>query len=273
MATNSARTYLFVPANRPERYAKALAAGADEVIFDLEDAVPPDEKNTARDLLADWLTPKQRIIVRVNAVDTAWFEDDLRLLAHPGIAGVMLSKAERPNQIHLLREKRADLFVLPLIETAEGINAVNEVATAEGVQKLVFGSIDLQADLMMQCEDEELLFFRTSLSVASRLAGLDAPVDGVCTSIDDSAKLTEETLRARRLGFGSKLCIHPRQVPIVAAAFAPTSAEIWWARRVIAADKESGGAAVRIDGKMVDRPVVLKALAVLESARSVTTDE
>lgn len=264
--THAARTYLFVPANRPDRYAKALSTEADEIIFDLEDAVPPEEKKTARDMLANWLTPKQRIIVRVNAVNTEWFEEDLRLLAHPGIAGVMLSKAERPDHVQSLRKKRRDIAILPLIETASGMANVNQVAASEGVQRLVFGSIDLQAELGMQCEDEELLTFRSMLTLASCLAGLIGPVDGVCTAIDDQDKLIAETLRARRLGFAAKLCIHPRQISHVSKAFSPTDAEIWWARRVIDANEKAGGAAVRLDGKMIDRPVVLRAQALLEQA-------
>jgi len=261
-----ARAYLFVPGNRPDRYHKALAAGADTVVIDLEDAVPPADKDAARETLARWLTPAHHVVVRINAADSAWFNQDLALLTHAGIAGVMLPKAESSGDIAALRRVCGNLPVLPLIETAAGFHGIGGIAASAGVQRLVFGSVDLQADLGMACEDEELLYFRSAIVLASRLAGLEAPVDGACTTIDDPGQLASEALRARRLGFGGKLCIHPRQVPVVMESFSPTESQIRWALRVIEADKRAAGAAVSVDGKMVDRPVVLKAMATLGEA-------
>ena len=130
----------------------------------------------------------------------------------------------------------------------------------------MFGSIDFQADLGIEGEGIELLFFRSRIVLASRLAGLQPPVDGVSTSIDDPASVEADARQARRLGFGAKLCIHPRQVQTVNRGFSPTPAQREWARRVIEADAASGGAPVAVDGKMVDRPVVLKAQALLAAA-------
>ncbi|OWW18093.1 hypothetical protein AYR66_02885 [Noviherbaspirillum denitrificans] len=127
----------------------------------------------------------------------------------------------------------------------------------------MFGSIDFQVDLGIEGDDEELLHYRSELVLASRLAGIAQPVDGVTTAIDNPDVLRKETLRARRFGFGGKLCIHPRQVEHVNAFFAPTQEEVAWARRVLAVAGNPDGAAVALDGKMVDRPVILKAQQVM----------
>jgi citrate lyase subunit beta/citryl-CoA lyase len=262
-----ARTYLFAPGSRPERFGKALEAGADAVILDLEDAVGPGDKAAARDAVAGWLSPQRPVLVRINGSDTAWFEDDLAVCALPGVAGVVLPKAERPEQVAAVAARAgAGVPVLPLIETAAGIWNAHAVATAPGVQRLLFGSIDFQVDLGIDGEGEELLHFRSQLVLVSRVAGLLAPVDGVCTAIDDPARIREETQRARRLGFGAKLCIHPKQVAPVAECYRPTPEQVEWARRVVAADAASGGAAVALDGKMIDRPVLLKAREILAGA-------
>jgi citrate lyase subunit beta/citryl-CoA lyase len=136
----------------------------------------------------------------------------------------------------------------------------------KGVARLAFGSIDFQFDLGIEGDDEELLYFRSMLVLASRVAGLTAPIDGVTVALDDDAKLHADTLRARRFGFGAKLCIHPRQVASVNAGFRPTAVEVAWATRVLAAAREANGAAVAVDGKMVDRPVILRAQRIVDDA-------
>jgi citrate lyase subunit beta/citryl-CoA lyase len=255
------RSYLFVPGDRPERFAKALASGADAVIVDLEDAVAIAAKDAAREALGAWLATAghaSRIVVRINAVDTPWFAADLELCRSPAVAAVMLPKAERVSDL-----ARIEKPLLPLLETAAGIDAARELARAARVQRLVFGSIDLQLDLGISGEGDELLLFRSQLVLMSRLAGIAPPVDGVCTAIDDAAQLRADTQRARRLGFGAKLCIHPRQAQVVNAGFSPSEDELVWARRVRDAAAQAGGAAVAVDGKMVDRPVILRAEALL----------
>ncbi|WP_142809237.1 HpcH/HpaI aldolase/citrate lyase family protein [Tepidiphilus olei] len=259
-----ARTYLFVPGNRPERFSKALSARADVVILDLEDAVPPEEKAEARRAVREWLDPARPVAVRINAAQTPWFEDDLSLLSQPAVSAVILPKAERSEDIGLVRSRaQRPLPVLPIIETALGYAAAQTLARTEGVQRLVFGSLDFQVDLGIEGEEEALLAFRSGLVLASRLAEIAAPVDGVTPAIDDEERIRAEALRARRLGFGGKLCIHPRQIPIVRAAFQPSAEEMAWARRVLEAVARSGGAAVAVDGKMVDRPVILRAERIL----------
>lgn len=265
----SARSYLFVPADRPERYAKALASGADAVIVDLEDAVAPAAKERARATLAAWLdSGGAGIVVRINAAASPEFDADLAIAARPGVVAVVVAKAERVEGLARVRAAAPAAALLPLIETAAGIDRVREIAGAPGVQRLVFGSIDLQLDLGVEGDGDELLVFRSALVLASRLAGLDAPVDGVSTAIDDAAALDADTRRARRLGFGAKLCIHPRQVAVVHAAFAPSADELAWAGRVVAAAAAAAGGAVAVDGRMVDRPVLLRAQALLARTRA-----
>lgn len=272
--TPHCRSYLFVPGDRPERFDKALAAGADAIVIDLEDAVAPPNKTQARAAVADWLSAKHLtaegpVIVRINGAETPWFQEDLALCAHAGVAAVMLPKAERIEEVLAAARTSADerrTAVLPLIETAVGFSRAQAIAVTAGVQRLAFGAIDFQLDLGIHGDDEELLFFRSQLVLASRLAGIEAPIDGVCTALDDAQRLGREATRARRLGFGAKLCIHPRQVEAVNRAFSPGEDEIAWAQRVLQSAAGNGGA-VAVDGKMVDRPVILRAEAIVREAQ------
>lgn len=260
-----ARSYLFVPGARPERFQKALAAGAHRVIIDLEDAVPLDGKNDAREAVAAWLSSKHPVAIRINGAGTAWFEDDLGLCVNEGVEAIVLPKAEDASVIAGIRHVTGDrVAVLPLIETARGLWNALDVARAPGVERLLFGALDYQLDLGIV--EEELLHARSQLVLASRVADLLPPVDGVTAAFDDPAIVRREAQRARAIGFGGKLCIHPRQVPEVNAAFRPTEQEIAWAQRVVAADAASPGAAVAVDGKMVDRPVLIKAQSILVEA-------
>jgi citrate lyase subunit beta/citryl-CoA lyase len=264
------RSLLFVPGHRADRFDKALAAGASAVIIDLEDAVAPPDKDAARATLQAWLSaqtrPEHAVIVRINSADTPWFERDLALCGAPGVAGVMLPKAESAETLAKVRAAGAR-GLLPLVESAAGIANLDAIARAPGVWRLAFGSIDLQVDLgLKDATEDELLPFRLQLVLASRLAGIGAPVDGVSTAIDDADRLAQDVARARRLGFGGKLCIHPKQVAGVNAGMAPSAAERDWARRVIDAAAVAGGAAVAVDGKMVDKPVLLRAEAILRES-------
>ena len=259
------RSYLFVPADRADRYDKALAAGAGAVIVDLEDAVAPDAKVAAREQLLRWFSraPSQ-VLVRVNAGETEWFADDLALCGHAAVAGVVVPKAERRADLAHASAIAAGRRLYPLIETAAGYDAMRTLASAPGVERLMFGSIDFQVDLGIGGEDDALLVFRSHMVLASRLAGVRAPVDGVSPAIDDAEALRADAERARRLGFGAKLCIHPKQVAVVERAFAPSEAERDWARRVLDAAARAKGGVVAVDGRMVDKPVMLRARAILD---------
>ncbi|MES2841706.1 MULTISPECIES: CoA ester lyase [unclassified Hydrogenophaga] len=263
------RAYLFVPADRPERFAKARASGADAVIVDLEDAVAPEAKASARDALATALDASAPLVVRINAAGTPWFEDDLELCRHPGVAAVMLPKAEGIDAVCTVVEITYK-DVLPIIESARGLREIHSIASVPGVIRLAFGSVDLALDLGIDCApdgaESELLAFRSQVVLASRLAGLAAPVDGVSTAIEDLQRLQADTERSRRLGFGAKLCIHPKQLAIVQAVFTPTPERLDWARRVCKAFETAGGSAVAVDSQMVDLPVYQRAQAVLRDA-------
>ena len=259
------RSYLFVPGDRDDRFDKALAAGADVTVLDLEDAVNPDCKAAAREAIRGWLARGGRAAVRVNAIGTEWHEADCALLAEPGIALAMLPKAEDPRKLaDFAARLPAGLPVVPLVETALGIFAARDLARAPGVCQLAFGSVDFQLDTGIEGEGEELLLARSQLVLASAAAGIAPPVDGVTVAIDDEDRLRADTLRARRLGFGGKLCIHPRQVAPVHAALAPQPEEVGRARAIVAAADRAGAGAIRLDGKLIDRPVVERARRVLE---------
>jgi len=274
-----ARTFLFVPADRPERHARALASGAGGVIVDLEDAVAPDQKEEARAQLrasfsALSAAQRQRLLVRINAWGTPWHASDLaevsELAAQGLIAGVMLPKAERAADLQRLSAALGPKGLLvPLIESAAGLEAVRELAEATQVLRLAFGNLDFQADLGLACDagEAELVPVRLALVLASRRAGLAAPIDGVTPDWRDTARLANDAARARRGGFGAKLCIHPDQVAPVHAALGPSADELAWARRVLDATHAAGGGVVSLDGRMVDAPVVRLAerLLALES--------
>jgi citrate lyase subunit beta/citryl-CoA lyase len=263
-----ARTFLFVPADRPERHARALAAGTGGVIVDLEDAVAPERKASAREGLAASFgalpeAGRQRLLVRINASGTPWHDDDrtavAALVAQGLIAGVVLPKAERAGDLRQLAEAiGATGLLVPLIESAAGLAAVDELATAPQVLRLAFGNLDFQADVGLACDadEAELVPVRLALLLATRRAGLHAPIDGVTANWRDLQLLAADTARARRGGFGAKLCIHPDQVAPVHAALGPTADELAWAHRVIDAVRSAGGGVASLDGRMVDAPVV-----------------
>ncbi|MBN3756019.1 CoA ester lyase [Paraburkholderia sp. Tr-20389] len=271
MADLAPRSYLFVPGNRPDRFAKAAASGVDVVVIDLEDAVPPEEKKVARAALSEWLSANDTpITVRVNDVNSEWFRDDIGVCRAPSVKAVMLPKTERIDDIFLCEFAGKPTDILPMIETAQGFRNVAAIAQHRLTTRLVFGNVDFQLDLGIDGDDEQLLYFRSQIVLASRIGNLLAPVDGVSITLDDTAQIERDTLRARRLGFGAKLCIHPKQVAAVNAAFVPTAKDVEWATKVVAAAAASHGAAVAVDGRMVDRPVILKAQEILaESQRRV----
>jgi citrate lyase subunit beta / citryl-CoA lyase len=262
------RSYLFVPGNRPDRFAKAAASGVDVVVIDLEDAVPPAEKKVARAALAEWLaTNHGPVAVRVNDVNSEWFREDIALCRAPSVSTIMLPKAERIDDIFLCEFAGKPTEILPMIETAQGFRNVVAIAQHRLTTRLVFGNVDFQLDLGIEGDDEQLLYFRSQIVLASRLGNLLPPVDGVSLTLDDAEQIERDTLRAKRLGFGAKLCIHPKQVAAVNAAFLPTETEIAWASKVVESAVASHGAAVAVDGRMVDRPVILRAQAILAESQ------
>jgi citrate lyase subunit beta/citryl-CoA lyase len=257
----SARSWLFVPGHRADRFDKAAASGADIVVHDLEDAVSPDDKATARAQVTRRLTGGGVGCVRINGIGTPWHEDDVAaLVGAPGLRAVLVPKAEDPRELAALGAA-LDVPVVALIETALGQHRVHELAAAPGVARLAFGSIDFALDIGADDAALPLLLARSSLVLASRVAGLPAPVDGVTQALDDPAVIARDTAASVGLGFGGKLCVHPRQVAAVNAGFLPSEAAVRQAQQVLAAVGDGGPA--RIDGRMVDRPVVERARQLL----------
>jgi citrate lyase subunit beta/citryl-CoA lyase len=265
--------FLFVPGTRPERFAKALDSGADAVILDLEDAVPEEEKQSARDAIRTaWPQftdeQKKRLVLRSNAPGTKFYAADLMLAKELNIACLLIPKSESLDQINGAAQVLPNTAIVPMIETAIGLDKLKELANSNQVLRIALGNIDLQADLGMICDPQEteLQTARYQIVLASRLAQIAPPIDGVTPSTDDIDRITADAQRAKRMGFGAKLCIHPKQVLPVRTAFMPSQEEVLWAQKVIEADKASKGGVIKLDGRMIDRPVVLLAQRTLAIA-------
>lgn len=284
-----ARTALFVPATRPERIAKAFAADADAVIVDLEDAVAPAAKAEARETLtrvfdnpAEFgLTAQEEnsaphtLTVRFNPPTSAegikdieWLET---LLTDPSCSerldSIVIAKTETLQELDLVakvlnasaapRARRVSL--VPLIESPAGLVNARDLAAHPRVGRLALGAIDMAVELGCEPRSTTMDYVRAQLVIASALADKQGPIDTPSAEFQDDELVRADTEHAQRSGCTGKLCIHPRQVPIVAAVFAPTEAEIDWARRVL--DVEDGLG--QVDGQMVDRPVILRARRIL----------
>jgi citrate lyase subunit beta / citryl-CoA lyase len=265
------RTYLFVPGDRPERFDKALASGADAVVLDLEDAVAVGHKTLAREAIAHWLQrsapdARARVVVRINDATSKEFDADLAMLAAAGCGVVMLPKAETAAQVAAVSAVLRDMPVLALVESAAGVAGVQALARVPGVQRLVFGTLDFALDLDIAPEPAGLAHAAGCIAIASRAAGLPPPVAGVTPELDDEPRLLADLAWARAIGFAAKLCIHPRQVAPVHAALRPGDAELDWARRVLAAAEGAAGA-VQLDSRMIDKPVLQRAQALLARSR------
>ena len=265
----TARTLLFVPGNKPALFAKAAASGADAYIADLEDAVAPDDKVRARQLALEGLEMSPGII-RINAAGTPWHDDDVSAVGRArGVDGVMLPMSEDVGVVRTVARRLAGIPLLLLVESALGIRDAGALAAVDGVTRLAFGNLDYALDTWIEPrsdDEDELLFARSALTVASRAAGLPGPIDGVLGDFKNDALLRRRTARAWDLGYRGKLCIHPRQVAVVHDAVRPSEDEVVWAQRIVDGAGHLGGAAVQVDGQMVDRPVLLKARDLLARA-------
>ena len=260
------RSYLFVPGNRPERFDKALQSGAHAVILDLEDAVLPEGKDSARKEIRTWLeSTKNSVFIRVNAADTEWHSADCELLNHSQVRGVMLPKAELVEDLQRLSEMlRSEQSLLPLVESVEGWFQVPSFVLVPKVLRLAFGSFDFMLNSGIQGDGEELDVVRSHLVLHSRRAGLLAPIDGVSLATQDADQIATDVLRSRQYGFGAKLCIHPNQIPVVNSHFLPTQTQLRWAEKVVQALEVGKVGAVAVDGKLVDKPIALLAQSFLE---------
>ncbi|MDV9176216.1 CoA ester lyase [Streptomyces sp. W16] len=262
-------TWLYVPGDRPPIVAKALAAGADVVVVDLEDAVAPDRKDYARAATAELLSePQLNVHVRVNALDTPWAADDLRTLTPlPGVSGLRLPKMTSAQEVIAVAEMARDLPLYALLETALGIERAFSIAVAHpALHGIALGEADLRADLGVR-DDAGLDWSRSRVIVAARAAGLAPPPQSVHPDIRDLDGLAASCAHGRALGFLGRAAIHPRQLPVIESAFLPTAKEIEQAETIVKAAMREEGAQALPDGQFIDAAVVVAAQRTLALAR------
>lgn len=288
------RTALFVPGNRPDRVDKAFHSGADVVIVDMEDAVPLAQKEETRSKVREKVIAQggRRIIVRVNALESGFCQGDLDEVTVKELGCLMLPKVESPDHIReinhrlLLLEKERGLkpgavSVIPLIESARAVQDIfailSEKTDPARILTVAFGAADYSLDLGIEISTEgvELYYPRARIAVACRAAGIAPPLDTpFMIDLKDTEGLKADAMRAKQLGFQGKLCIHPNQIQPCQAIFSPSKEEILHAQRVIQAfeEAEAGGvAAIQLDGKFIDYPVVERARRTLQLAKMMKT--
>ena len=275
------RSILFVPGDRSERFEKAVAAGADAICIDIEDAVPPGRKTGARvsagRFLKEWAEApasrgenarRLRVIVRVNDPGSRAGQQDAATLADcPPPDAYMIPKVTTDAGVWNARAFLGDdVPLIPIVETALGLENASHIATAlPAVAALVFGGFDLSVELGAEPGWEPLLYARSRVVHAAAQANVDA-IDMPSRELRDMATVRAEARKARRLGFAGKVAIHPSQIPAIHEVFTPSRDDVRRARTIVEADHAAGGAAVAVKGRMVDRPVVEAARRMLERA-------
>lgn len=268
------RSVLFAPGNEPDIMRKAAASEADVVVFDLEDAVAPADKDNAREAVRgvlDDVESECELCVRVNPIGTSTAPDIAAVLKGPRPDSVMLPKTEEAGDIRtierLLTEHGVDLPVLSLIESASGVLRADAIATAAATDALLFGAEDLAADIgaTRTSEGTEVLYARERTVLAASAAGVDA-IDIIYTDYTDTDGLREETTFAAQLGYDGKMAIHPDQVPVINDAFTPGDDDVEWAKRVLDARDRTDAGVFEVDGEMIDAPLIAQAERILERA-------
>ena len=285
MTTHAHRTYLFTPGNHPRRVEKALQLDADVVILDLEDAVAIAEKVATRDIVKEVLTRPRSggAFVRVNAYDTTYCYGDICAVVGEGLDGIMLPKLESVEDLksvdwlisNLELERGIEIGsidLLPIIETAKGAaNLRDMVQAGSRVKRFAFGAGDYTRDLGMEwsMSEGELLPIRSEMVLASRLGGLEPPLDTVFIHIKEHEAFRASCESVRGLGFQGKMCIHPDQVPVTNEVFTPTADSIAWSEKIVTEFEKAeaeGLASIQIDGYFVDYPIVEKAQRTVDLA-------
>ena len=287
------RTALFVPGNRPDRVNKAVGTAADVVIIDLEDAVPYSQKKVTRPVVRQKILdyPQRPVFVRVNAVDTEFFQQDLKEVVAEGLACIVVPKIEAAAQIQQINQellkveenkglRPGSVSIIPLIETALAVENVFQIVSQrtdpQRLFTVAFGAADFALDMGFEITKtgEELFYPRSKIAVACRAAGVEPPLDTpFMIDLKDSEALEADTKRACRLGFQGKLCIHPNQVDICNRLFSPSKAEIEYAQKVIQAfdaAEADGTAAIQLEGKFIDYPVVERSRRILKIAKIIS---
>ena len=279
------RTLLFAPGDHPRRTEKALGLDADAVILDLEDACSVAKKVATRPIVVAALAgPRTGLgYIRVNPLSTEFGYGDIVACVAPGVDGIVVPKVESADELktaewlvaQIEREKSlppGSLDILPIVETGRGVAAVAAIAGAgTRVRRLAFGAGDFTLDMNVAWsrEEGEFAHYRSAIVLASRAAGLEAPIDTVWVRIEDKEGFAASAARGRALGFGGKLCIYPDQVPVANAAYSPAPEQVAWARRVVdafAAAESAGSASIQLDGQFIDYPIVYQAQRVVAVA-------
>jgi len=282
------RSFLFAPGNHPRRVEKALTLDADAVILDLEDAVAIAEKPATRGaVVAAYAQPRSGLLyVRVNAADTEFCHGDFAAIVQRGLDGIILPKVENAAAIqtidwllaNLERERGlpvGGIDLVPIVETAKGLTNIEAILGAgTRVKHCAFGAGDFTLDVNMRWsrEEGELAYARSRVVTASRAAGIEAPLDTVWVDLQDEEGLEASTRLALGMGFQGKMCIHPNQVGVVNRVFTPTNSEIDFAERVVAAfaqAEKEGSAAIQLDGKFIDYPIVYRAQRTLDAMAAI----
>ncbi len=254
---------LFVPGHRAALLSKAAASGADAVIMDLEDAVSDADKPAAHAALGDRPDLPVPLVVRCNGFDSGWFAKDMEALVKNPPQMIMLPKAESADHLDVIAKTLgADMPIVPIIESAIGLAAVEAMMQHPSVLQCAFGHLDFSLVIGAEPHWESLYYARGKIVVASRLGQKAAPLDGVAVRFDDAEIVENEARRARDMGFGGKLLIHPKQIAPAKSVFRPSQDDYEWAQRVMAAVATSASA-VQLDGAMVDVPVIKRAEAII----------
>ena len=286
------RSLLFAPGNHARRVEKALSLDADAVILDLEDAVAIAQKTATRAVVAAALEQPRRglVYVRVNAVDTEFCHGDLGAVVQRGLDGIILPKVESAAGLatidwllaQLERERglpSGAIDLIPIIETARGVQQIDVIlAAGTRVRRVAFGAGDFTLDVGMAWSrgEAELAHVRAVIVTASRASGIDAPLDTVWVDLTDPKGLEASAHTALAYGFQGKMCIHPDQIAVVNGVFTPSNAEIAFAERVVAAfaaAEAAGNAAIQLDGKFIDYPIVYRAQRVLRKIATIRARE
>lgn len=256
---------LFTPGDRPERFDKGWAASGGRLILDLEDAVASERKAAARAAVAEWVRGSgRRPLVRVNATASPCHAEDCAALAGLAVRGIILPKVETAGDVDTLAASWPGVDLFPLIETPQGLEDAAAIGRAPGVRQLLLGALNLHADCGIAFPHPALMAHaRLRLVLASRLAGIAAPVDSPHPSVAEPAAAADDARTAAALGFVAKLCIHPGQVEAVDDALRPSAEQLSWAREVLDA-VGTGAGAVQVRGRMVDAPVIASARAIIE---------
>ena len=259
------RSYLFAPGHNSKLLNRVFTAGADAVMLDLEDAVPPEAKARARGMVGEVL-PDRPAWVRVNAAGTAWCEEDLAAVAEHAV-GIRIPKVESADDVRWVTARAPGRPIICAIESARGLLAASEIAAVPGVAFIAMGGVDLQKDLHTSGGNLQTLYARSLLVVAARAAGIEPPIDSVYPYLTDDEGLREQATFAASLGFFGKSAIHQRQLEILHDVFTPSATQIDWAQSVLTAFEASGGDGLRLPGgEFVDRPVADRARRVLALA-------